>query len=393
MLRKPLRPSCFALLAGLLLSTGARAETKPELERFQSNPPPRIQMAILLDTSGSMEGLINQARTQIWKIVNELATCKRDGRVPDMQVALFEYGKSSLPQSQNYLRTIVPLTDDLDKISQELFALRTNGGDEYCGAVIEAALTKLEWSNVGDDLKLIFVAGNEPFTQGGVDYKQACRAAVARGITVNTIYCGPEAEGVRTQWQHGAQLADGSFMNIDQNRQVATISTPFDRELAQLSTEINSTYFAYGNKKVRLQSLKRQQEADKQASAAAPAAAAERAGFKGSGRYRTSALDLLDAVRDGKVKLDELKHEELPEELRKLNRKQREEFLKKKAKQRTEIQEKIQALGEQRKQYIAAERKKQSQLQESDSFDQALIRVIREQAGRKKFQFAEPSTN
>ena len=115
-----------------------------------------IQVALLIDTSGSMNGLIDQAKTQLWKVVNEFARAKRHGQRPEIQVALFEYGKQSLPQSSGYLRMIVPLSTNLDKISEELFALTTNGGSEYCGWTIKSATEGLSWSSSTSDLKAIF---------------------------------------------------------------------------------------------------------------------------------------------------------------------------------------------------------------------------------------------
>ena len=138
---------------------------------------PLVQMAILLDTSGSMSGLIDQARTELWAIVNEFIFAKRNGLEPELQVALYEYGKSSLPKKVGYIRQIVPFTTDLDKVSEELFALNTNGGQEYCGWVIKDATEQLQWSDSPDDLKVIFIAGNEPFTQGPVDYRDSCSLA------------------------------------------------------------------------------------------------------------------------------------------------------------------------------------------------------------------------
>ena len=135
-------------------------------------PPPRppVQIAILLDTSNSMDGLIAQAKTQLWNVVNEFVLARKDGRPPAIQVALFEYGKASLPSSEGFVRLILPLTDDLDRVSEELFALKTNGGEEYCGWVIRDAVNRLEWSRSRDVYKAIFIAGNEPFTQGPVDF-------------------------------------------------------------------------------------------------------------------------------------------------------------------------------------------------------------------------------
>ncbi|MCK4943670.1 MAG: VWA domain-containing protein, partial [Candidatus Aminicenantes bacterium] len=122
-----------------------------------------IQMVILLDTSGSMEGLIEQAKTQLWKIVNEMALAKKNGKVPRLLVGLYEYGKSTIPASEGYLRMLVPLSEDLDRISEELFKLKTNGGQEYCGKVIRAATRGLQWSQNNSDYKVVFIAGNEPF--------------------------------------------------------------------------------------------------------------------------------------------------------------------------------------------------------------------------------------
>jgi len=382
----------FAVLLTLSLAAGtsaappAKAAT-PDKDKASDKSAPKIQLAILLDTSGSMNGLINQARTQLWKIVNELATAKRNGKLPHLEVALFEYGKSSIPKSQGYLRRIVPLTDDLDKISEELFALKTNGGSEYCGQVIQAATDGLKWSKSNKDLKLIFIAGNEPFSQGPVDYKSACAAAIKKGITVNTIHCGKKATGVRTGWQHGAQLADGTFANIDQNRKVATIRTPFDKKLAQLSEEINKTYVAFGKQGDRKRRANRQLRQDKLAKKAAPAAAAARASFKAKDAYRASAWDLIDAIKAGKVKLENVKTEHLPKEMQKLSLAERKAYLKKKTIQRKKIREQIKDLSQKRKKYIADARKKQAEKSKGNALDDAIIKTIRSQATKKDFRF------
>src|SRR5688572_9237992 len=108
---------------------------------------PLVQIAILLDTSNSMDGLIEQAKSQLWKICNEFIKAKQDGVTPEVHVALYEYGKSSLSRDSGFIRQIQPFTQDLDKLSEELFALRTNGGDEYCGWVIQRAVEELSWDS------------------------------------------------------------------------------------------------------------------------------------------------------------------------------------------------------------------------------------------------------
>src|SRR5262249_25073616 len=154
---------------------------------------PKVQLALLLDTSNSMDGLIDQARSQLWAVVNELAAARRAGEPVVLEVALYEYGNNRIPASAGYVRRLLPFTTDLARVSEELFALTTLGGEEYCGLVIQSALDQLRWSPAPGDLKAIFIAGNEPFTQGPVDFRPVVVRARARGITVNTIHCGPRA--------------------------------------------------------------------------------------------------------------------------------------------------------------------------------------------------------
>ena len=120
------------LLSVLVFQSAMTAHGKPRL----TAPRPAVDIAILLDTSNSMDGLIDQAKSQLWTIINEFAAAKRHGLTPTLRVALFEYGNTNLPASEGYIRQVIPLTDDLDALSEALFALTTNGGDEYCGQVI-----------------------------------------------------------------------------------------------------------------------------------------------------------------------------------------------------------------------------------------------------------------
>jgi len=345
---------------------------------------PQIQMAILLDTSGSMSGLIDQAKTQLWSIVNEFATVKRAGQRPELRVALYEYGKSSIPASEGYIRMILPLTTDLDKVSQELFALKTNGGDEYCGQVIQSGTQGLSWSSSKNDYKVIFIAGNEPFTQGNVDYRQSCRAAISKGIIVNTIFCGNFEEGVRTHWKDGALLADGSYMHIEQNRQAVYIEAPQDKEIVELGVELNKTYIPYGDKGVA--GAANQSAQDMNAAAAAPKTMAQRAVSKASQNYRNAFWDLVDAVAEGQVKLDEVKDEDLPEKMKKMNQEERRAYVSGKAKERKEVQTKIQKLNDARKKYVAEEMKKRSDKGE-DTLEAVIIQTVRRQAEKKNYKF------
>ena len=185
-----------------------------------------------------------------------------------------------------YLRRIVPLSDDLDRISEELFRLKTNGGQEYCGQVIQSAVRGLEWSGGNGDLKMIVIAGNEPFTQGGIDYRDSCREAIGRGIIVNTIFCGNYQEGLQSGWKAGADLADGQYLAIDADQTPPPIAAPQDEEIARLSREMNRTYVAYG--KDGAGGKARQKEQDLNAAAVSGEVAGPAGG--GQGRPRSTAI-------------------------------------------------------------------------------------------------------
>ncbi len=348
----------------------------------ENNEKPLVQMAILLDTSGSMEGLIEQAKTQLWQIVNEFALAKKDGLSPRLEVALFEYGKDSIPASEGYLRMIVPLSTDLDRISEELFKLTTNGGSEYCGQVIRSAAKDLLWNKSNNHLKVIFIAGNEPFSQGGINYKDSCKDAISKGIIVNTIFCGNYQEGIQTFWKDGADLADGKYINIDHNQKIVHIPAPQDKELAELGSKLNDTYVAYGSK--GREKKERQRAQDANASGAGAPVMAQRTIAKASAQYNNSTWDLVDAEKDGSVKAEELDEDQLPEEMKKMSKDERKAFIQKKMKEREDIQKKINQLRQERDKFVAA---KQKQMAGDSTLDSAVINAVREQAQDKKFKF------
>ncbi|MFH1706613.1 MAG: vWA domain-containing protein [Planctomycetota bacterium] len=347
---------------------------------------PRVQIAILLDTSGSMDGLINQARAQIWKIVNEFATAKKNGVRPLFEVALFEYGNDGQPASEGHIRLILPLTDDLDKVSEELFRLTTNGGQEYCGQVIRAAIDRLTWSASNDDLKVVFIAGNEPFTQGGVDFRASCRAAIGKGIMVNTIFCGGFDEGVSTQWKEGADLADGAYMNIDQNSTEVPIPAPQDVEIVRLGEALNATYIAYG--RAGEEAGKRQLAQDANAAGAGAPAAAQRAEAKASEMYRNDGWDLVDAEKEGKKDVSTMPADELPAEMQAMTPAEREAFIARKRAEREALQARIRELSAARDVFVA-EKRKELTAEGADTLDGAMIRTLRSQAAGKAYEFGK----
>lgn len=368
----------FVFLLSLLMSFTLLCNTAFSNSKEEKNI---VQLAILLDTSNSMDGLIDQAKNQLWKIVNEMARSKRDNETINLYVALYEYGNDNLSPDVGYVKQVSPLTNDLDKISDELFKLRTNGGSEYCGTVIADAVEDLKWTESTDELKVIFIAGNEGFTQGSVDYKLSCRDAISKGIIVNTIFCGDYDEGVRTFWKDGADIADGKYMNINQDEEIVHIDAPQDQELIELGAKLNDTYIGYGSfgDEYKL----RQSEQDMNAGNLAPEVLVERTVTKSSTQYKNESWDLVDAEKEGHVKIEELEEDALPEDMKSMTLEERKEYVETKAKEREKIQKRITELDKERRKYIADKLAEEP----DNTLDAAMIKIIREQAQSKNYEF------
>lgn len=339
----------------------------------------QIMLALLLDTSNSMDGLINQAKSQLWKIVNELAAAKcGDGSRPSIKIALYEYGNDGLPSSEGYIRQVSGLTDDLDLISEKLFALTTNGGNEFCGQVIRTSLNQLAWSSSNADLKMIFIAGNEPFTQGAISYRIACSAAKEKGVVVNTIFCGNFEEGMHTNWKDGADLTGGSYMSIEQNRKTVYISTPYDSKIDECNERLNKTYVYYGASGEQKKAAQATQDVN--AESYGMANKVERAVSKSTHAYKNSSWDLVDAAKDDEKIIAATPSEQLPTEMQGMSAEQRKAYVAQKAAERKKIQTEIQELNKKRQEYISAHSQKES---EESMLDAAMIKAIREKAKSK----------
>jgi uncharacterized protein YlxP (DUF503 family) len=370
-----------SIFAGLILTTLVYPQFILADKKLNQKQP-QIQIAILLDTSGSMSGLIDQAKSHLWDIVNHLATSRQNGQKPFLQVALFEYGKSTLPAQDGYIRKIVPLSNDLDQLSEQLFSLNTNGGEEYCGWAIKSALEQLQWSNSSQDYKAIFIAGNEPFNQGNIDYKEICRQTIAQGIIVNTIFCGNLAEGERTFWKHGADLTDGNYLNIDHHQKKIVISAPQDDRIIELGKELNKTYIGYGQQAEA--GAARQEKQDSNALSVNKEVMVKRAASKATPMYSNAAWDLVDAEAEGKVKLEEVNSKMLPENMQKMSHQEQLDYLKQMKTKRNALQKEIQQLKTKRDVYIAEQRKEDSA---KNTLGNAMIATISNQLAKKKFVF------
>lgn len=343
------------ILLSLALLSGITAFAQP------GNPTPnprKVQVSILFDTSNSMDGLIDQAKSRIWNIVNEVSSLTYNGVAPDIEFALYQYGNDNLKPNENYIEQVLGLTSDLDLLSEKLFGLRTNGGSEFCGAVIGRSIDDLAWSDQPTDLKIIYIAGNEPFNQGPIKYEIKCKEATEKGIFINTIYCGPYDQGIQEGWKDGATCSSGDFFNIDSDKKVIQIDTPYDSAIDQYNDSLNQTYIGIGRLGVEKKQAQMAQDAN--AEGQSMMVKTERAIVKSKGgAYKNSSWDLVDAVDEGRA-IEDIEEEELPEEFRNKTAEEKEELVKDLKDKRARYQSEISRLAVERQAFVDEEMKKRA---------------------------------
>lgn len=378
-----LMTSIFAAGTMMVPASVSAKKPTPYAEDLRKDAP-RIQVALLLDTSNSMDGLISQAKSQLWMLVNELAEGEKNGLKPNIELALYEYGNSDISVAKGYVRQVLSLTTDLDAVSEELFALDTNGGQEYAGMVMATALDELEWSRSKKDLKLMIIAGNEPFTQGPVKFESACERAHDRGVIIDTIHCGNEALGANTGWKDGADCGGGIYMTIDQDEESVYVKSPYDDEIVELNKKLNETYIGYG---VAGRGLKQRQiTQDMNAETMSKKSVIARAKSKASGQYRNESWDIVDAYEADSSKILAMPETEMPEEMQGMSAEERKSFIETKQRDRAGIAQSIKRLEKQRQDYVAQQKSEQSG---GKTLEDVMVRSVKEQARANGFVFPQ----
>ena len=374
----------FSLSIGYGCELKTKSNQKPIIAQAVTIPDDTknnvVKIALLLDTSNSMDGLINQAKSQLWDIVNEFTHAKCGNALrPKLEIALYQYGNDGLSSREGYIQQVLNFSDDLDEISEKLFSLTTNGGEEYCGEVIQTSLKQLDWGNNPDNLKMIFIAGNEPFDQGRLNYKNAAVNAKEKDVVVNTIFCGNYEQGINTYWKNGATITGGEYMAIDHNREVVQMNTPYDDIIIKLNSKLNKTYISYGA--MGYAKLASQEAQDSNAMELEEVVAVKRAVSKSSRLYNNKKWDLVDAYSEDDFDIGQVSKEDLPSELKDKSEKEIKAYVEVKKAEREKIQKEIQELNTKREAYIA----KNQNDENKGELESVMLRAIKKQASTKNY--------
>ena len=377
------------VMAALLMPT--LAEDKKDAKNIAQLEKPRIEVCFVLDTTGSMGGLIAGAKDKIWSMANEIISAKP---TPEVRIGLIAYRD----KTDAYTTKVYPLSNDIDDIYAKLMAFKAQGGGDTPESVNQAlneGVTKMKWSKSKKVLKIIFLVGDAP---PHMDYKQdvkyldSCKLAMKKDLIINTIQCGNMA-ATTPIWQEIARSAEGKFARILQGGGVMAIATPFDKEIAACNAKLGHTVCVYGDARAQRFAASKVTLAD----SAPAAAAADRLAYLSKAKAGEDAFsevisgggDLVDLLANKKMKLADIEEKKLPENVRKMDKKEREVYFTKQIADRKKLQTELTGLLKKRSTFVIAKKAELKKAGKGDGFDEKVSSFIREQAAKKGFRYEE----
>jgi Mg-chelatase subunit ChlD len=386
-----MKTAVYGLMAMLMVTAGAgplaATEAAKESASIIESEQPAVEVVFVLDTTGSMGGLIAAAKEKIWSIANTLATANP---APNIKMGLVGYRD----RGDGYVTTVTPLSDDLDAVYTQLMQYRANGGGDGPESVNQAlyeAVVKPEWSSRAGVYRVIFLVGDAPphmDYHDDVKYTESCRMATRRGIIINTIQCG-NVPGTALVWRKIARLAEGSYFQVAQSGSAVLYDTPYDEKIAALSSALDDTRIYYGDAGQVARMEDRKREAETIYEAAAPSAVAKRAIFnssKAGAKNFLGSKELVDDILSGRVKLDAVKEVELPDKLKAMNKSERQAYVAAQGENRQALQKQIEDLAGRRQHYIEEKVKLEGD-NGTGSLDAKIYQCIQAQAADKNILY------
>lgn len=365
---------CIAL-AGATLSATQSAQAQ---SRYQN-----VEVAFVLDTTGSMSGLIEGAKAKIWSIANEIIDVEEQGQTK-VSFALIGYRD----RGDAYVTKTFDMTDDIHGIYGDLLKFRAQGGGDRPESVNQAlyeAVNDLSWSREGNTLRMVFLVGDAPPHMdyaNDTGYPQTLRTANTHNIIVNTVQAGSDRETARI-WQDIADLGQGDYVAIPQGGGMQVILSPYDDDIKVLQRQINRSSMGYGSAKQKTAFRSKRTLALMAPSPVASDMAEYRLKSGKKNQVITGVSELIEDYEDGKIELDEINETELPDALKGLNLEQRKQKVEALVAERAELNQKLEALVKQRESFVEIERKKREEVTGEDAFDTQVRQSIKRQMKMK----------
>ena len=367
------------VIAAVVAAAAVGQSSAAPLERKDNRP--QVEVVFCLDTTGSMGGLIEGAKQKIWSICNQIASGKP---TPDLKVGLVAYRDRKRRLRHQGLRP----DDDLDDVHENLKKFKADGGGDTPEAVNQAlneAVNKIKWSKDKKTLRIIFLVGDAPPHMDYADdvkYPETCKMAAAQGIIINTVQCGGRRRG-----------QEGLAGRLRQSRRDLRPDRPGRRRASRRDAVRQGAGRAQrqaGQDERLLRARQGREEAARtrrrlRGVAGAGGVAADSAGFR-SKASRIAANDLLDDLKEGKIKLEDVKEDELPDELKKMKPEERKAHVEKLQKERDDLKKKALELDKKRLDFIA-KKLAEDKGKAKDGFDNQILETLRKQAEKVNIKY------
>ncbi|MBT8050433.1 MAG: VWA domain-containing protein [Gammaproteobacteria bacterium] len=360
---------------------------QPAINQHITANKPIVDVVFVLDTTGSMGGLIQTAKEKIWSIATTMASAQP---TPEIRIGLVGFRD----RGDAYVTRRVDLSGDLDSVFAALMDFKADGGGDTPESVNQAlyeAVHHMSWSRADQAYQVIFLVGDAPphMDYNEVQYPQIVANALERGIVINTIQCGEIAE-TATPWTQIANLGHGSFFQVEQAGGAIAFDTPYDERIAELSARLDDTRLYYGSREEKARMKEKVAATEKLHSSASVASRARRGVFNAGEGGRTNMLgdnELVDAIASGKLQLDEIDEDALPDAIREMEPEEQKEHVSQLAVERNELQQQIRELSEDRDGFIAKKVEEAGGME--DSLDRQLYATVKEQAADAGLEYED----
>jgi hypothetical protein len=366
-----MRTTFISALSAITLFIGnASLASEPDDQDFA-----RVEVAFVIDTTGSMADLIDGAKKKIWSIASTIVDASPNAEISMALVAYRDRG-------DDYVVKVTPLSEDIQGLYGKLIKLEADGGNDTPESVNEAldkTIRTLQWTKGDDVIRLVFLVGDAP---PHMDYKEKrypeiLKEAHRRDIVVNTVQAGsmPDTEQV---WKEIARRGDGRYVAIPQSGgDVQVSATPYDEDITRTQDLLDKTALPYGSRQLQDEVTGKIAE---RAAASVPSKV-ENSKFyakrKSKKELVTGGGDLVDDIRNKRISLQAVKENELPEELLKRSGTERKALLAAKTAERERLEIEMEELISKRDSYIVEQHKNSKIETKADSFDRAVEETLR----------------
>lgn len=348
---------------------------------------PKVDVVFVLDTTGSMGGLIQTAKEKIWSIATTMASAQQ---TPEIRIGLVAYRD----RGDAYVTKVVDLSNDLDSVYATLMDFEANGGGDTPESVNEAlyaAVHNMSWSQTKQAYRVVFLVGDAPphMDYAEVRYPEIIASAQQKGIVINTIQCG-EIQSAVEPWTQIASLGRGNFFQVEQAGGAVAFNTPFDEEIATLSAKLDDTRLYYGTDEEKDRMKGKVAATEKLHEGASFASRARRGAFNASGGGRANMLgdnELVDAVASGTINLDDIDKNALPTVVAEMGPAEQKVYVAELAEKRSGLQRQIKELAQDRDGYLTKKVEEAGGLK--SSLDQKLYEAVKEQAGEAGLEYED----